>query len=510
MPDAVPFALPAPALEAYTWVYEGEHAPASQPPLTRNVFGLDRRTGSEPPTRLSINGYTYLRADVAPAFTAPVPDDGQTAFARWRDTWFPQVEVLRNDLDTFDPSQVSQPQWGEVIKEQARTFGRVFGGVHSEAVGPSGRVAEAFIERYVEWAGEMRRGDAHALLQGFPNRTLDRAIALWELSRLIRSDPILEQALVSWPSTRNLPPVLRIFEKEFPAFLTEYGDTLDAFIQDAPTWRENPVVPLTIIRSYARRADDESPTARVAAQRQRREALETELRTAAAESPHAADLTARLPEAQELIRVREDHNFLCDQRLLAASRHRWLTIGEHLITCDTMERADDVFYYELPELVATLEGGPPLPQTEIERRRQLQTAYRAASPTPVLGKPRANPSVQPADDSGHEHMLRGVAASPGVARGHARVIRSIAEADRIIRGDVLVCGVTSPAWTPYFGIVSALVTDAGGVLSHPAVVAREYGLPAVVGTGSATHHIVEGDMVSVDGSTGIVIVERAN
>ena len=100
--------------------------------------------------------------------------------------------------------------------------------------------------------------------------------------------------------------------------------------------------------------------------------------------------------------------------------------------------------------------------------------------------------------------LAGSPGSAGTVRGPARIVRSIAEADRIQPGDVLVAETTAPPWTPLFATVAAVVTDTGGALSHCAVVAREYGIPAVVGVGIATQAIADGQMVEVDGNAGIV------
>jgi pyruvate,water dikinase len=101
-------------------------------------------------------------------------------------------------------------------------------------------------------------------------------------------------------------------------------------------------------------------------------------------------------------------------------------------------------------------------------------------------------------------LVRGHAASPGVARGRARVIRTLAEADQLQQGDVLVAESTMPPWTPLFGTACAIVTDVGGILSHAAVVAREYRIPAVVGTRTATARIYNGQFIEVDGSKGTV------
>jgi len=107
-----------------------------------------------------------------------------------------------------------------------------------------------------------------------------------------------------------------------------------------------------------------------------------------------------------------------------------------------------------------------------------------------------------ADDAGDE--LRGMAGSPGVAEGIARVLRSPDELSQLQKGEILVTPVTAPSWAPVFGKISAAVTDIGGMMSHAAIVCREYGLPAVTGTGKASTKIKTGMKVRVDGNKGTV------
>jgi phosphoenolpyruvate synthase/pyruvate phosphate dikinase len=101
-------------------------------------------------------------------------------------------------------------------------------------------------------------------------------------------------------------------------------------------------------------------------------------------------------------------------------------------------------------------------------------------------------------------QIRGIAGSPGVVEGVARVVSSEAEFDSLQTGEILVCQMTNPAWQVLYGKIIAVVTDAGGTVSHPAVLAREYGIPAVVGTSVATYQIKTGDRIRVDGGTGLV------
>ena len=102
-------------------------------------------------------------------------------------------------------------------------------------------------------------------------------------------------------------------------------------------------------------------------------------------------------------------------------------------------------------------------------------------------------------------MLRGLAASSGVVTATARIVLSLTEAHRLQQGEILVARGTSPAWTPLFGTAAAVVTEGGGLLSHCAIVAREYGIPAVVGAGGATRRIADGSQITVDGNKGRVL-----
>jgi phosphoenolpyruvate synthase/pyruvate phosphate dikinase len=144
-----------------------------------------------------------------------------------------------------------------------------------------------------------------------------------------------------------------------------------------------------------------------------------------------------------------------------------------------------------PLAVGTMPPGPP-PDNAFTRT--------------MLGKFFGRPVEQPVQAG----IIRGNAGSSGIARGVARVVRSFADTSRLRNGDILVAETTAPPWTPLFASVAGVVTDTGGILSHSAVVAREYGIPAVVGTGIGTTAILDGQMIEVDGNTGFVrILETA-
>ena len=134
-----------------------------------------------------------------------------------------------------------------------------------------------------------------------------------------------------------------------------------------------------------------------------------------------------------------------------------------------------------------------------------------AEPPPFLGaEPDAGPGMQstpPVPEAGEE-VLRGMPASVGVAQGPASVVRTLEEADKVQKGDILVCRTSSPSWTYLFSRVAAVVAESGSALSHSAIVAREYGIPCVVGTNNATSLIKDGMSITVDGSKGTVLLEK--
>ncbi|HUF31841.1 MAG TPA: PEP-utilizing enzyme, partial [Acidimicrobiales bacterium] len=174
--------------------------------------------------------------------------------------------------------------------------------------------------------------------------------------------------------------------------------------------------------------------------------------------------------------------------------------GRGLARRGVIADAEDILFL-LPAEVEAGEGelGPL-----VASRRAAHERWRTVVPPEVIGGAEGAPedSSPPATGSG----VQGLGVSRGVVTGPARVILDLADAHRLEPGDVLVCVMTSPAWTPLFGLASAVVADTGGMGSHPAIASREYGIPCVLGTGVATTTIPDGALVTVDGEAGTVEV----
>ena len=507
----VPFHLPDTMYEAYTWILEDGH-PASQTPLIADTPNSPERPTSDPgspPQRLNINGFTYVRADTSAERASAGATFPETVeqLRHWRSEWLPRIEALAHRLEAFDPTYVESGTWERVLAAQQTEFQQIFRGVHEASVGKSRLVSEHFIEAFVECYGTEREGDALALLQGFPNLSLSRATGLWQASRLLRRIDTHGGIPERLDRVSAATPEGRAFHEWFARLLREFGHTTNTRMQDFPTWAEDASIPFTMVRGYASQEDGRSPATAAEGQRTKRQQLEEKLRTEAQVRPQAASLLPLMKMAQELLPNLEDHNLLADQRMFAASRARWLAIGRHLQEREAISSRDEVFYYRLKELVSTLGGDESVPRDGLAERRSLQAVYRTSPPPRVLGKSLPG-SGHPLPSEGSEgHVLRGTPASLGTYRGRARIIHGLSEAGRLVEGDILVCRSTTPPWTPYFGLVGALVTDVGSVLSHSAIVAREFGIPVVVGTMSAVVQIPDGATITVDGSAGLVVIE---
>jgi pyruvate,water dikinase len=231
---------------------------------------------------------------------------------------------------------------------------------------------------------------------------------------------------------------------------------------------------------------------------------------APAGAPRLAEI---LPAARFGHALKESHVYHIDYPGLLATREALLGFGRRLVAEGLLRDLDDLWMLRREELAAALLAEPaqPLPELAALRRAELAEGH-ARGPEPFLGEPLRQAERDPvlekfygrAGGARGPRTVQGSGAAPGCAEGPARVVRGSPDFARIQPGDVLIATTTTPAWTPLFPSLAALVTETGGILSHGAIVAREYGIPAVVGAAGATGVLPDGARVRVDGSSGSV------
>jgi phosphohistidine swiveling domain-containing protein len=217
-----------------------------------------------------------------------------------------------------------------------------------------------------------------------------------------------------------------------------------------------------------------------------------------------------------------DHHFYIDQGANAHLRLVLIAIGEKLVHMGALDQADDVIFLRYNELRVFMGDHRAVDAREIVARRRQERidAYRFRPPdwigtvTPSqLAVPYwvnwGFPDKFYRKPSTVQGQVKGVAGSPGIVEGVARVILTTNQFDDVRQGDIVICQMTNPAWVVLFTKMIGLVTDAGGITSHPAVLSREFGIPAVVGTSTATRTIKTGDRIRVNGTDGVVDILRS-
>ena len=300
-------------------------------------------------------------------------------------------------------------------------------------------------------------------------------------------------------------------------------------------WIECPDVPLGFIRSYIATLESGGSLDRqVEAICAERERLVAEYSQYLPDEAARTVFLAKLDLARTVFPYVENHNFYVEHWSHAVIWRKMRALGGVLADAGFWTSADDVFYLKRTEVEDALwdyyvswsspatAAGPRHWPAIVERRAAILDALRAWTPSPALGSP---PEVvtEPftimlwgiTSDSiaawlgrsdAEDGVLTGFAASPGIAEGRARVIHSADQMGEVADGEILVAPLTAPSWAPIFGRIAATVTDTGGIMSHAAIVCREYGLPAVTGTGVATSTITTGMLLRVDGARGTVTI----
>jgi phosphohistidine swiveling domain-containing protein len=344
---------------------------------------------------------------------------------------------------------------------------------------------------------------ANELGQGYENETLRADQRLWELAQHARTIAVVRDALHASEETAESMRSLR--DRDRGAGVGGFFDALDAYLADygfraegwdiaCPTWTEQREGFWAQLRQLASDSAPE-PEAAMAKAAARREALIVELESAFTDDAALQRFRRRLARIEPYVAVREERA-LWQVATTGAVRHAALRRGEALVANGALERPEDVLFLRPDEMEGRVADRRALVDgrgAEHERRCALTPPVQIGGDAPV-----------PMRTAAPDGVLRGVGGSRGVVAGRARVIVDLADADRLEPGDVLVCVMTSPPWTPLFGLAAAVVVETGDMGSHPAIAAREYGIPCVVGCEAATRSIADGELITVDGVEGTV------
>jgi pyruvate,water dikinase len=366
-----------------------------------------------------------------------------------------------------------------------------------------------------KWLGDETGALANRMVAGRGDVASARAgHEMWRLSALARGATGVRSAVLVGSGWADVRSRLVSAAAAGDAKASEFLDAWDSFMVEHghhrrgelefsnPTWAETPEYVLGVIRSYL--ADDRGS-----------DPLAAYADHAAAADKTVEESLARLrnPLKRAVFRrvlgwgrasARTRENMKSEAiRWLVAIRHALLVLGGRMVEAGVLDRADDIFFLEYEELPALVEDGEGDWRELVAARRAEHARLEQLSPPPVVvgeWDERSGPWIVSTD----ARTLKGISVSAGVARGPARVFLSADTDEHVLPGEILVAPFTDPGWTPYFVPAAGIVMDMGGLLSHGSIIAREYGIPAVVNVGPATRIISTGQIIEVDGDAGEV------
>ncbi len=499
-----------------------------------------------------VNGYGYLACGMraigrvtikaAPAMVKLNRDPESSAEVLWTRMHADYVATLA-EVEQHQPGDLSAAGLLDEVKRLLHAGALYYTSV--QTVIPQAATSEIYFTRAYAALGRLKGVKAEDFLLGLDSAPIRADKALWDLAQWVRSHQLAELVeahpstgsgnrmaeLVEAPSTSSGSQTgsdadWAEWQRRFSEHLHRYGHTVYNLDFANPVPADDPAPILEALRYYLT-DDAKSPYDRQAALLERRRAALAALDQLSA--PRRRLLRRLLAKYELYGPMREDA--LADVGLAwPRMRADLAELGRRLTDAGLIPTASDVFWLTEPEAsslakkwdAAGAGSGPAghagagrsatdatasevVTASDIESRKATWRGQKRARPPQILGAgkgvwERFMPSVE--GQTGDE--LKGIGSSGGVVTAPARVIRGTDDFAAMRPGEVLVAEITTPAYTPLFALASAVVTDVGGPLSHSSIVAREYGIPAVLGTGSATHRIVTGQTVTVDGTAGRV------
>ena len=431
--------------------------------------------------------------------------------AYWRDELLPELRGIYALTDNVPVETAPLPAvadgWEAAWAGRQRAWD-----IHFDIINGPYQVMDDLVEAYDAASPGAAPGEAVRLIQGRRHELFEMELETERLGAMAVAEPAVSAALASGVRSidelRSLPGG-RTFITALEAFLAQHGH-LGQSVDDLTlaSWAEEPANFLTELSKRLERTPEPAEDRR---QRLAKEAdeLAARARERLADKPDdLAKFEALLGAAREIGFITETHNYWIDRKSQATTRVLAVRIGRRLVAEGLLDEPEDIFFLHHDEIADVLRR-PADQRALVSERRAALEHQRTLTPPRNVGKLPPPPIAVDrfeamAVESTEAGVLKGTGSSAGVYRGPARVVLTSAEFDRIQRGDVIVCPSSNPSWVPVFTIAGGLVTNTGGVLSHAAVVAREFGLPAVTGVSGATTTIRDGQIVEIDGTAGTV------
>lgn len=509
--------------------------------IDRGIDRIMQEMLNMPPAALkgfmvSINGYAYqnghftsrqwwlLLTRMAPAMIRVLRE----GVAYWRNRVHPHYVATTQRWETAPAANLSARELWTGITELLDAFGWHLGSLMVSTMGTTAGSEGLFTKVYEKTI--QRPGDpaAPTFLMGFDSIPILGEKALYDIAQWASERPALAAYLAATPASdladawQATPPatvagdVWQAWQARFAAFLERFGYSIYDMDFAKPLPMDDPAPLLETLRLFIA-GRGKSPYTRQQEYADRRVAAVAGVRQRIGGIRHWL-FEKTLRWAQSQAPLREDG--IAEIGLAYPTLHRlFLELGRRLTDKEVIAEAGDIYWLtegEVTDAVQALESGRPVTRLHdaVLARRAQWHARKQLTPPPQLPvnakylgmiKTEGIMAMRTGQADGDE--IQGLGASPGKVTGTAYVLHGPQDFDQMEPGAILVASITTPAWTPLFALAAGVVTDIGGPLSHGSIVAREYGIPAVLGTGVATKRIHSGQTITVDGSTGTVTLD---
>ena len=378
------------------------------------------------------------------------------------------------------------------------------------------KMTDGALQTYLEENAPDQGFISGTFLSGFPSRTLDAEVTLRRIAEEIRKNKTLYEIVIVTPAPRMLTALQNHPEGkdtlvDIRKYLHDYGRQVFNLDFVEPSLEEEPLPFLMSLKAMVRNPGYDLVTRQQEVRKNRRSKFWQAIKFFKGKSRLEflrLYLTARINYP-----TREEALFYMG---LAWSSLRPLAkeLGGRLVSNGTLTDPDDVFYLTSDDLQRAIDDNDGLPElkSKVKEQRELRALrFRMNQPAaipPIETNVTENSFAALRGNSDDANKLLGFAVSPGIVSGIASVIMTPNDFDKMIPDSILVCPLTTPAWTQLFPHAIGLVTDIGSILAHGSIVAREYGIPAVLGIGDATQRIKNGQTITIDGNKGVVTVEE--
>ena len=485
---------------------------------------------------IAVNEYAYYNGSVkfGPMLKVMLDAGGimkrmfTGAVERWTEEGLPRyIEIVK----TWEAAQWQELSSAELVTAARQlaeaavdAYGALVGGVI-----PAAWMSEAWFTFRYKFVKRKSDPEAPVFLMGFDSLPIKAEKALHDLAGWVKERVSLKAYLARTAASDLIthldsdlaPPSVDVdqwqdWRSHFGEYLEKFGHTIYNLDFGNPIPADDPAPILETLKLYLSDGGT-NPHERQAASAERREAA-TRAIEERLKGRRLRVFQKNLARAQKYAPLREDG--LADVGLSYPLLRQILRhLGQRFVDAGAIGKADNIFWLierEVNESAARLDNNQKLVDLSerISKRKAKLKAVRKVSPPLMLPQIKVFGVDLAELKSGarkrNSESIKGVAASPGSVRAPACVIHGPQDFAKMSTGDVLVASLTTPAWTPLFVRASAVVTDIGGPLSHGSIVAREYGIPAVLGTGVATSRIQDGQLITVDGDSGMVILENGN